>query len=104
MRRASTRTGKPSPAEPETAIGPSPDAAAGHPGGEWLTDSDVSALFRIAPGTLRYWRSSGSGPPYHRLAERTILYRRSDVEAWLAQRIVRPASRVTPAGGEGSAA
>jgi predicted DNA-binding transcriptional regulator AlpA len=35
--------------------------------------------------TLRYWRSIGAGPRYVKAGKR-ILYRESDIEAWLAER------------------
>jgi DNA-binding transcriptional MerR regulator len=40
-----------------------------------LTVAEVAAMTRLAVGTLRYWRHIGLG--------RRVLYRRSDVEAWL---------------------
>jgi hypothetical protein len=58
----------------------------------------------ISRGTLRNWRSSGSGPKYHRIAGR-IYYDWRDAEEWLAnsrfgenhQRCPRPLTPSAPA-------
>jgi Helix-turn-helix domain len=56
----------------------------------WLTAPEAALLMRISVKTLANWRSSGSGgPPYHKLGSRCV-YRRDDVEAWLAARRVQP--------------
>jgi hypothetical protein len=37
-------------------------------------------------GTLRYWRSANEGPPSFTLGPRgRVVYRRSELEAWLAE-------------------
>lgn len=55
-----------------------------------LEPSDVAEQYNLATGTLGYWRFADKGPPYLRLGPRAIRYRRSDLEAWLAAREVRP--------------
>jgi predicted DNA-binding transcriptional regulator AlpA len=55
-----------------------------------LRPADVAAQYNLAIGTLAYWRSAGTGPPYFRLAPRLIRYRRSALEEWIAGREVRP--------------
>ena len=40
-------------------------------------------------GTLAVWRHEGKGPPYVRFGNR-VLYRGSDVNTWLDERIVEP--------------
>lgn len=63
---------------------PPPRAHSG-PEAEMLTVDDVAAMTRLSAGTLRSWRHSGSsGPPSVKLGGR-VLYRRADVEAWLAE-------------------
>lgn len=53
------------------------------PESEMLTVNDVAAMTRLAAGTLRSWRHTGTdGPPSVKLGGR-VLYRRADVEAWL---------------------
>lgn len=55
---------------------------------EFLTTKEVADLVRIAPNTLRNWRlrypTFHEGPPSFRLGSR-VLYRRTDVEAWIAE-------------------
>lgn len=51
---------------------------------EVMTTPEVSTEFKIPVGTLRYYRSAGSGPPSFRLAGR-VRYRRADVLAWVTQ-------------------
>jgi DNA-binding transcriptional MerR regulator len=49
-----------------------------------MTTKDVSNELGIPVGTLRYYRSTGSGPMSFRLAGR-VRYRRTDVMAWVEQ-------------------
>jgi hypothetical protein len=53
---------------------------------EYLDQDGLHADYLIPPRTASRWRSSGDGPPFIRLGKRRILYRRADVEAWLARR------------------
>lgn len=71
------RTGK--PARPPIA------SSAGQANGELLTVADVAAMTRLSVGTLRYWRHIGSGGPPSVKLGRRVLYRRTDVEAWLTE-------------------
>lgn len=48
-----------------------------------MTTADVSHETGIPVGTLRYYRSTGTGPASFRLAGR-IRYRWADVVAWVA--------------------
>jgi predicted DNA-binding transcriptional regulator AlpA len=50
-----------------------------------LTPAELEASYRIAKATLAKWRWNGSGPTYVKLGAK-VLYRRSDVEAWIASR------------------
>ncbi len=49
---------------------------------ENLTTAEVAALTRQPVETLRYRRHNGTGPRSFKLGRR-VLYRRSDVQAWL---------------------
>jgi DNA-binding transcriptional MerR regulator len=49
-----------------------------------MTIRQVSSELGIPVGTLRYYRSNGSGPVSFRLAGR-VRYRRTDVLAWVAE-------------------
>ncbi|AGB21674.1 hypothetical protein Mycsm_01257 [Mycobacterium sp. JS623] len=53
--------------------------------GELLTVTDVAAMTRLSVGTLRYWRHIGSGGPPSIKLGRRVLYRRSEVDAWLKE-------------------
>ena len=53
--------------------------------GELLTVADVAAMTRLSVGTLRYWRHTGSGGPPSVKLGRRVLYRRTDVDAWLRE-------------------
>lgn len=50
---------------------------------ELLTTAEVSDVLKTPVATLRYWRHNGSGPRSFRLGPRRVMYRRSDVLAWL---------------------
>ncbi|WP_006247205.1 helix-turn-helix domain-containing protein [Mycolicibacterium tusciae] len=56
-----------------------------HRNGDLLTVADVAAMTRMSVGTLRYWRHTGSGGPPSVKLGRRVLYRRADVENWLAE-------------------
>ena len=49
-----------------------------------LTPSEVAERLRRPLATVRYWRATGVGPPGARLNGR-VLYRESELEAWIAQ-------------------
>ena len=56
-----------------------------------LTASEAARLIRVKPQTLAVWRTAGTGPRYLRLGRGDrgrVLYRREDVEEWLAERVV----------------
>ncbi|MGH8961337.1 MAG: helix-turn-helix transcriptional regulator [Jatrophihabitantaceae bacterium] len=48
-----------------------------------LTIDEVADLVRAPVATLRYWRHLGTGPRSFRLG-RHVLYRRDDIEQWIA--------------------
>lgn len=49
---------------------------------ENLLEAEVAQWIRQNPRTLRLWRSLGTGPKWAKLGRR-IVYRRSDVQAWI---------------------
>jgi excisionase family DNA binding protein len=49
-----------------------------------LTAAEVAQLTGLSVHTLSYWRQSGQGPKTIKAGSRT-LYRREDVESWLAE-------------------
>ncbi|MDQ0822792.1 putative DNA-binding transcriptional regulator AlpA [Arthrobacter sp. V4I6] len=42
--------------------------------------------------TMAQWRYLGKGPRYLRPTPRTIIYRKSDLDAWLSASVVDPAA------------
>lgn len=51
------------------------------PDEDWLTTRAAQEL-RIKPGTLNKWRWLGRGPRYSYVG-RTVIYKASDVRAWI---------------------
>jgi hypothetical protein len=51
---------------------------------ELLTLGEAAAVLRTPVATLRYWRHLGVGPDGFRLGRR-VLYRRQDVDRWVAE-------------------
>lgn len=53
------------------------------PTSENMTTRDAAAYLKVGKATLEQMRARGKGPPYTR-AGRRVLYRRAEVDAWLA--------------------
>jgi predicted DNA-binding transcriptional regulator AlpA len=49
-----------------------------------LTPARLSAALGTSPAALAMMRSRGTGPRYSKLGARLIVYRRADVEEWIA--------------------
>ena len=43
----------------------------------------------LARGTLQKYATTGGGPPYHKFGQRCV-YRREDLDAWMATNLGRP--------------
>ena len=50
---------------------------------ENFTQNEAAKYLRRSPRTLEKWRVTGDGPPFCR-AGSSVLYRRADVDNWLA--------------------
>jgi len=50
--------------------------------GDFMTTSDLAERLKTPQSTVRYWRYTGYGPPGLKVGRR-VLYRVTDVEAWL---------------------
>lgn len=59
---------------------------------ELLTLDEAAALLRTPVATLRYWRHLGVGPDGFRLGRR-VVYRRQDVDRWVAEQQHAQSSR-----------
>lgn len=55
-----------------------------------LEPKAAAAVLMHAPGTLANWRAARRGPPWYDIGGR-VFYKRSELEAWVASRAVRPA-------------
>lgn len=69
----------------EWAAGRSLEEAAMQDVPELWTTFEVASVTRAPVSTVRYWRHIGCGPRSFRLGKR-VVYRRTDVESWLAER------------------
>jgi excisionase family DNA binding protein len=54
-----------------------------------LTAEDVADLTGLSVETLAQWRSQKKGIPYVKISRNCVRYRQSDLDGWLAERIVR---------------
>jgi hypothetical protein len=55
---------------------------------EWLGPEDAAAYLDLSPQYLAQLRMKKAGPAYH-LVGRRCLYRRTDLDAWIAQHRVK---------------
>ena len=55
---------------------------------EYLIGREVAAILRTSEETLRYWAWQGKGPKSFKSGRRR-LYKRQDVEAWIAEQYER---------------
>ena len=68
-----------------------------------LNERDTATLLGLTARALQSWRMRGYGPPFVRISSRCVRYRREDLDAWLAARVVRSTSEPTPADADGGA-
>jgi excisionase family DNA binding protein len=54
-----------------------------------LTAAEVAERTGLSVETLAQWRSQGRGIPYVKISRNCVRYRQSDLDGWLAERIVR---------------
>jgi predicted DNA-binding transcriptional regulator AlpA len=54
-----------------------------------LTAEDVAAITGLSVETLAQWRSQRRGIPFLKLSRNVVRYQQGDLDAWLAERIVR---------------
>lgn len=53
---------------------------------EWLTLLQTAALMRMTKPAIAQLRYRGVGPTFYRLSAKTIVYKRSEVLAWMESR------------------
>jgi predicted DNA-binding transcriptional regulator AlpA len=59
------------------------------PSSPLLTAEDVATITGLSVETLAQWRSQRRGIPFLKLSRNVVRYRQGDLDAWLAERIVR---------------
>lgn len=58
----------------------------------YLRPHEAATYLRLSKSTLAKWRLSGEGPPYCKVG-RAVVYRRSDLDAWLGARQLQNTSQ-----------
>ncbi|MEJ1156110.1 helix-turn-helix domain-containing protein [Microbacterium marmarense] len=53
---------------------------------DWLTLTQAATLMRMTKAAIAQLRYRGVGPKFYRLSAKTILYKRSEVIAWMESR------------------
>jgi len=61
-----------------------------------ISPEDAAKFLNLAPGWLAKLRMTGGGPLYVKLSRR-VFYRRLDLKAWVAERIISSTSQRTAA-------
>jgi len=61
-----------------------------------LTTEDVADVTGLSPETLAQWRWLKKEIPFVRLGKKCVRYRQSDIDAWLAKRLVSVTSGENP--------
>ena len=74
----------------------SPEEPPAAPMQKLLTTDDVAAMTGLSPETLAQWRWLKKEIPFVRLGKKCVRYRQSDIDAWLAKRLVSVASGENP--------
>jgi len=57
-----------------------------------LTAEDVAAITGLSADPLAPWRTQRKGIPFLKLSRNVVRYQQGDLDAWLAERIVRVTS------------
>jgi excisionase family DNA binding protein len=76
--------------------GLNPGSAEGAPIPRLLTTDDVAEITGLSPETLAQWRWLKKEIPFVRLGKKCVRYRQSDIDAWLAKRLVSVTSGGNP--------
>jgi excisionase family DNA binding protein len=57
-----------------------------------LTTKEAATYLRLAKPTLERFRLAGSGPAFCKMGEKSVRYRKADLDDWLASRLRRSTS------------
>ena len=59
-----------------------------------MSNDEVAAYLKMAPATIKFWRYQRKGPPFLRVpGSQQVLYKRDEVQAWLAAGQIEPTRR-----------
>lgn len=47
-----------------------------------ITETEAAKFLNFSISTLRNWRSEGKGPEFIKISQRTVRYRRRELNAW----------------------
>jgi len=61
-----------------------------------LTTEEVANLTGLSPETLAQWRWLKKELPFLRIGKKCVRYRQSDIDSWLAKRLVSVGSGESP--------
>lgn len=53
--------------------------------GDLLDEKEAAAILNCGINTLRNWRNLKKGPPFVKIGERMVRYRRADLAAFIAK-------------------
>jgi len=51
---------------------------------------EAATFLNISVGTLYHWLSERRGPPCVRLSSHSVRWRKSDIDAWISERVEKP--------------
>jgi predicted DNA-binding transcriptional regulator AlpA len=57
-----------------------------------IPEQEIAAAIGVKPQTLSAWRNQGEGPRFVKVGK-LVRYRTSDINRWLATRLVEPTRR-----------
>lgn len=57
-----------------------------------LSECQAAKYCGVSPGTLRLWRTKGTGPAFFRCGEKLIRYRLRDLDEWILSRLCWPSA------------
>jgi predicted DNA-binding transcriptional regulator AlpA len=63
-----------------------------------MSQREVALALRLSERTLERLRVSGLGPRFLRCGGRAVRYRQSDIDAWIAKRVVASTSQAVAVG------
>jgi excisionase family DNA binding protein len=61
-----------------------------------LTTAEAARHCRLSQTTIKALRRSGGGPVFVKLGPKSVRYRRSDLDAWIAARVTSSTSSAPP--------